>query len=427
LARFYWGKPVVTRVKYGSNWRNCVMDGTNNNTLRQVDLDVHAPAFDAYNSLKSQFDQLQQCPQQARSEGQGGSGLPDSQLDKLAVVWLAQKSSALGRDITRADLEAPQATNFDSAMAARASQQYETIRSAHFDPEGGFLLVGSHDKDAITSKDIDASLKKIEKQRQSMDYADPLMANNGALFYELSKVHDGVRSINYWDLKEARSVDDYQRARGTHLFTDEQRSLIDRMYHRWSKDDMRGIEVRPQDSNMGCDGEITADTLAKGTGFNSAKELSNTFNRPVQLVTPAEYCADTQASARQAEAEAQRAEAARQHQIIQIARTALQAEKDAIQEQSYYSVTRGQGFDQIARRVMSTENGQVPSERNVVGYSRSIAQMNGYDRDHYDPKKRSLQPGQSLQVHDSDWQLQQWTDAVGEVNDYVRRNIDNQH
>ncbi|MGH9547966.1 MAG: hypothetical protein ACRD3W_01275, partial [Terriglobales bacterium] len=266
----------------------------NKNTWKQIELDVHAPAFDAYSSFKSQFDQLQACPQSARSDS--NANLSDAQLDKMSVVWLAQQQSALGKEITRADLVAPQATQFDSLMAERASTQYETIRHAHFDHEGGFLLIGSKEKDALTRKDIDATLQNAEKQRQSTAYADPLMSGNGALFYELSKVHDGVRSINYWDLKEAREVDDYQHSRGTRLFTDEQRSLIDQMYHRWSKSDMRAIEERPLNSTMGCDGAITTEALAKGTGFPNAKEMSDTFNRPLQQVTPAEYCADTEAA-----------------------------------------------------------------------------------------------------------------------------------
>ncbi len=386
------------------------MDAANNNSFKAVDVDMHSPAFEAYSSFKSQFDQLQKCPQLAANQSEsGGLGLSDSQLNKLSIVWLAQQNSALGRDITRADLDAPQANAFDTLMAEHARSQYEAVRHAHFDPEGGFLLIGSKEKDALTSKDIEASLKTVEKQRESLAFADPLLSNNGALFYRLSRVHDGVRSINYWDLKEARSTDDYEHSIGKSLFTDDERNLIDRMYKQWSRSDMRAIEERPQDSTMGCDGAITAASLAQGTGFQSADEMSQSFNQPRLLLTKAEFCAET--------------EAERQHTIIQNARQMLSADKDAIQAHSHYSVRPGQGFDKIARDVISSEQGTTPADGDVVNYSRSIAAMNGYDRDTYDPKVRSLQPGQSIQVHDSDWQLQQLLNSIGDVDEYVNDNL----
>ncbi|HEY9719876.1 MAG TPA: hypothetical protein V6C69_20520 [Trichormus sp.] len=386
------------------------MDGANQNSFKAVDVDMHAPAFEAYSSFKSQFDQLQKCPQLSANQSEsGGLGLSDSQLDKLSIVWLAQQNSALGREITRADLDAPQANAFDTLMAEHARTQYEAVRHAHFDPEGGFLLIGSKEKDALTSKDIETSLKTIEKQRQSLDYADPLMSNNGALFYRLSREHDGVRSINYWDLKEARSTDDYEHSIGKSLFTDEERNLIDRMYKGWGRQDMRAIEERPQDSTMGCDGAITAASLAQGTGFQSADEMSHSFNQPRTAATGAENCADKDAERRLA--------------VIQNARQLLSADKDAIHAHSYYSVQPGQGFDRIARNVMANEQGAAPAEGDVVKYSQSIATMNGYDRDNYDAKVRSLQPGQSIQVHDSDWQLQQLLNSIGEVDDYVSDNL----
>lgn len=388
------------------------MDAATNNSYRAVDVDMHAPAFEAYSAFKSQFDQMQKCPQSAGNQPESGLGLSDTELNKLSVVWLAQQNSALGRDITQADLNAPQANAFDNLMAEHARAQYETIRHAHFDPDGGFLLIGSKEKDALTSKDIEASLKTIENQRESLAYADPLMANNGALFYRLSREHDGVRSINYWDLKEARSTDDYEHSIGKSLFTDQERQLIDRMYKDWGRADMRAVEERPQGSTMGCDGQITADTLAQGTGFQSADEMSHAFNRPSPLITGAEYCAETQA-----------AQAAKQHTVIENARRMLGADKKAIQEHSYYEVQPGQGFDRIARNVISNEQGATPNEHDVVDYSRSIAAMNGYDRDNYDPTRRSLQPGQSIQVHDSEWQLQQWLDSIGKVDDYVNDNL----
>lgn len=380
------------------------MDAAINNSSRQINLAPHAPAFEAYSSFKDQFDKLQ-GPAQTRA-ATAETQVSESQLDKLSIVWLAEQNSALGRDVTRADLNAPQPSELDSLMAAHVSKQYEAIQHAHFDPEGGFLLLGSHEKDALTRKDIDATLKSVEKERQSMDYADPLMSDNGALFYRLSNVHDGVRSVNYWDLKDARSIDDYEHSRGTQLFTQEQRNLIDKMYHRWSKGDMSAIEERPQGSTMGCDGAITADTLAKGTGFRSVREMISTFN-------PA------------ATSESGDAEAARQDAIIQNARKAWEASQQDVQARSTYAVQPGDGFDKIARHVMTNENGSAPAEPDVINYSKSIAQMNGYDRDSYDPKSRSLQPGQSIQVHDSDWQQGQLLDAAGKIDDSVRQQIDN--
>jgi hypothetical protein len=218
-----------------------------------------------------------------------------------------------------------------------------------------------------------------------------------------------VRSINYWDLKEARSTDDYEHSIGKSLFTDQERNLIDRMYKGWGRQDMRAIEERPQDSTMGCDGAITAASLAQGTGFQSADEMSHSFNQPRTAVAGAEYCADKDAQRRQA--------------VIQNARQMLSADKEAIHTHSYYSVQPGQGFDRIARSVMTNEQGAAPAEGDVVKYSQSIAAMNGYDRNNYDAKVRSLQPGQSIQVHDSDWQLQQLLNSIGEVDDYVSDNL----
>jgi hypothetical protein len=169
---------------------------------------------------------------------------------------------------------------------------------------------------------------------------------------------------------------------------------------------MSAIEERPQGSSMGCDGDITADTLAKGTGFRSVQEMISTFN-------PA------------ATTDSGDAEAARQDAIIQNARQQWQASQQNIQTRSAYSVQPGDGFDRIARHVMTNENGSTPAEPDVINYSKSIAQMNGYDRDTYDPKKSSLQPGQSIQVHDSQWQQDQLLDAAGKIDDSVRQQIDN--
>jgi hypothetical protein len=294
-------------------------------------------------------------------------------------------------------------------MAAHAAKQYEAVKSAHFDSQGGWHF--AKDKDAITSKDIDVSLQTVEKQRQAMDYADPLMKDNGLLFSVLSKNHDGVRSVNYWDLKEARKIDDYEHSKGTALFTDEQRAVIDQMYHDWSTGTMRAVEDRPQGSNMGCDGEITMDSLTKGTGFANTDEMKSTFNQPLQLITEAEYCRDTVAQ--------------RQHDVLRQARQMWHQAESAINAQAHYSVKDGQGFDRIARDVMKKEGGgATPAEKDVETYSQDIAQMNGYDRDSYDPKMKPLKPGASVQVHDDQWQLGRKMDAVAEIDDWVKDNVD---
>jgi hypothetical protein len=129
------------------------------------------------------------------------------------------------------------------------------------------------------------------------------------------------------------------------------------------------------------------------------------------LVTEAEYCREE--------------EAQRQHQILRNARKMWSQSSKSIDEHSHYSVKNGQGFDRIARQVMSKETGAAPAEPDVASYSKSIAQMNGYDRDNYDPKAHSLQPGQTIQVHDQQWQDAQRLKSIGEIQDYVRESIDN--
>src|SRR5262249_11196794 len=95
-----------------------------------------------------------------------------------------------------------------------------------------------------------------------------------------------------------------------------------------------------------------------------------------------------------------------------------------IKEMSAYQVQPGDGFDRIARNTLWTGNTFAGREGEIIENSRKIAEMNGFNRDNYDPTKRSLQPGQKVQVHDMDWQFEMMLQAIGRINDQVARDID---
>jgi hypothetical protein len=384
-------------------------------------VDVKTPAFEAYAALKADFDKASTCAQNmvSRTADQYGKvALPDSELDKLAVVWLDQQHKSLGRDITRDDLNAPQSSRFDTMMAERANNQFETIKHAQFNHEGGFLLIGSKEKDAITTGDIDKTLRKIEDQRQSMQYADALMKDGLNLFNKLAKVHDGEEAVTYWDLKDARKADDKARARGDKLFTDEERQSMDLLWDRWGHSHMRAIEQYPSDrgshagSNMPCDAKITLDSMAKGTGFNNADDMAAALSSRFAARPNVSVAQDTCF------------EADRQHQIIEQAKQMWRDQKQAIQDESYMTAKPGDGFDKLSRRQLTYENGNKPSEHEVVANSRAIAHLNGFDRETYNPKKKSIHPGQSVQIHDVDWQMEQMLQSIGNINDWVQKSID---
>lgn len=254
---------------------------------RVSEVNVQTPAFEAYAAFKNEFDSSEHCSTRTsdRQRRIAVNSLPESELNKLSVVWLAEKQKELGRDVTRADLEAGTFnTSFDATMANLANNQFDKLKKAQWNPTGGVFLIGSKEHDVITSGDIDKTLRKIEDQRQSMQYVNSLMANEGELFYKLAKVHDGDISINYWDLRDARKADNKARDRGDRLFSDEERKAIDTLYDRWSHSHMRGIEEfdatpgHPGQQHPRQESKITLESMAKGTGFIDASEMIASFN-----------------------------------------------------------------------------------------------------------------------------------------------------
>lgn len=83
---------------------------------------------------------------------------------------------------------------------------------------------------------------------------------------------------------------------------------------------------------------------------------------------------------------------------------------------------KGDGFDKIARHVLTNESGNVPNEKDVVDFSSSIAKLNGFERQSYDPKIKSIHPGQRIQVRDDNWKLAERMMVVGEVAEFVEQN-----
>jgi hypothetical protein len=379
-----------------------------NKALPRVEIDNHSPSSEAFQDFQWQLHQLQICPKGAAEAVPAGPGVTESQLDKMSLVWLAKQNESLGRDITKADLSASQASEFDSLMASHVLNQYEAIRHAHYDPDHGFLHL--QEKEALTKADIDASLQKVEQQRQSMDYADPLVRDNGALFNMIAKDHDGVQSINYWDLKEVRQLDDYRHSIGSTLLTDDQRAVVDDMYHRWSKGEVRTIEDVPSNAAMGCDGAITMQSLAKGTGFTSAEELKAQFNRTVDSIDSATNCAQTRIR--------------NNRQVLRHAKADYQSSLRDIEAFSHHIVQQGEGFDKIAQQNLSSKNNPAPSEQDIVAESQKIAKMNGFDRNTYDPKKNPLQPGQDIVVHDEQWKREQREYTQELERQYIQNNLD---
>ncbi len=380
--------------------------------IEPVSVDVTTPAFEAYAKFREDYENTASCAVRGSMSdsvtGRVGT-ISDAAVDKMAVVWLAEKYKDLGHDITRADIEDGATTKFDALMSESALKQFESIKHAKFNHEGGFLLIGSREKDVLTGKDIDKTLKEIENQRRGLDLVSPLFANNGELFDKLAEDHNGKWSINYWDLKDARKADDKARSKGDRLYTDEERQAIDTLYKKWGSADMRRLEQRGQGDTMGCDGILNYDTVAKGASFNSPEEIHVAAN------AHSGYLAET--IAQKCETEEQNLN------VIQEARRMTREDQEAIKESMHYTVKPGQGFDRIARRVLSTENGQKPAESSVVQFSSEIAQRNGFDRNSYDPKVRSLQPGQRVQIHDDEWKMMRHLDSTIRIQEYLDKNL----
>jgi|AGTN01.1.fsa_nt_gi hypothetical protein len=117
-------------------------------------------------------------------------------------------------------------------------------------------------------------------------------------------------------------------------------------------------------------------------------------------------------------------ESIRQRHIIEDARSQWKREMANIKEMSSYQVQPGDGFDRIARNTLWTGNTFAGRDGEIIENARKIAELNGFNRDNYDPTKRSLQPGQKVQVHDMDWQFEMMLQSIGRINDQVARDID---
>ncbi len=386
-----------------------------NARIEPVSVEVTTPAFEAYAKFREDYESTAGCAVRGSMNdnvtGRVGT-LSDAAVDKMAVVWLAEKYKDLGRAITRTDIEDSATSGFDTLMSQSALKQFESIKHAKFNHEGGFLLLGSREKDVLTGKDIDKTLKEIENQRRGLDLVAPLFADNGALFDKLAEDHNGKWSINYWDLKDARKADDKARSKGDQLYTDEERKVIDTLYKKWGSADMRRLEQRGQGDTMGCDGILNYDTVARGASFNNPEEIHVAAN------AHSGYLAESVAA--KCESEEQNMS------VLQEARRMTREDQAAIREGMHYSVKPGQGFDRIARSVLSNENGKTPDEASVVQFSSEIAQRNGFDRNTYDPKARSLQPGQRVQIHDDEWKMMRHMDSTIRIQEYLDNNLNSE-
>ncbi len=383
-----------------------------NASVEPLSVDVTSPAFEAYAKFREDFDSTAPCARRTSFDGNtnGTPGLvKDATVDKMAVVWLAEKYKELGRDVTRADIENGGTSKFDKLMAEHAMNQFDTIKHAKFNHEGGFLLLGSYERDVLTGKDIDATLKGIESQRRSMDLIAPLFANNGELYDKLAGTHNGQKSLNYWDLKDARKADDKAHAKGDTVFTAEERQIIDNLYKKWGSADMRRVENRGQGDTMGCDGILTYSSAARGAGFNYAQDMDITLNgRQFVAAEAKEVCKD---------------EAHNMDVLKEATRMTREGQKE-IEANSRHVVQSGEGFDRIARHALTRENGQRPSEAEVVGFSQDIAKQNGYSRSD-DVTKRAIQPNQVITLHGSDWKASRNLDLDIKVQEYLDRNLNN--
>lgn len=386
-----------------------------NQSMEPLSVEVTTPAFEAYSRFREDYENTAGCAIRGsmsdRETGRIGT-LADTTVDKMAVVWLAEKYKDLGRSITREDIAGGATSKFDSLMAESALKQFETIKHAKSDREGGFIGIGSREKDELSSKDIDQTLKKMENQRRSLDLVNPLFANNGELFSKLAEEHDGKIGITYWDLKDARKADDRARAKGDKVYSDEERQAIDALYKKWGSSDMRRVEHRGQEDTMGCDGLLTYDTVARGAGFDNPEDLHAAANARSGYLKEAvaEKCKGEESNLN----------------VLREARRMNQENLRAIEEAAHHTVERGEGFDRIARGVLRRESGKTPSEPDVVDFSSDIAKLNGFDRDTYDPKVRSLHPGQRIQVRDHMWQASRQLESYEKVQQYLDQNLNAQ-
>lgn len=383
-----------------------------NASVEPLSVDVTTPAFEAYAKFREDFDSTAPCARRTSLDGNlnGTPGsVKDATVDKMAVVWLAEKYKELGRDVTRADIENGATTKFDKLMSEHAMKQFDAIKHAKFNHEGGFLLIGSREKDVLTGKDIDATLKGIENQRRSMDLVAPLFANNGELYDKLAGVHNGQKSLNYWDLKDARKADDKARSKGDSIYTAEERQVIDTLYKKWGSADMRRVENRGPGDDMGCDGVLTYRSAARGAGFEYAQDMDITLNGSTFVAAQVRDVCEGEA---------------RNSEVLSEAIRMTREGRRQIEANSQHVVQPGEGFDRIARHALTRENGQTPSEAEVVQFSSDIATRNGYSRND-DVTVRAIQPNQVLELHGSDWKTLKHLDNVIKVQEYLDQNLDN--
>lgn len=381
-------------------------------SFEPLSVEVTTPAFEAYSRFREDYENSAGCAIRGsmsdRQTGRIGT-VADSTVDKMAVVWLADKYKELGRSITREDITNSANTKFDSLMAESALKQFETIKHAKSNREGGFIGIGSREKDEISGKDLDSTLKKIENQRRSLDIVNPLFANNGELFSKLAEDHNGQWGVTYWDLKDARKADDRARAKGDKVYSDEERAAIDTLYKKWGSSDMRRVEHRGQGDDMGCDGILNYDTVAKGAGFESSEEIHAAAN------AKSGYLRDAVVQKCQTEES--------NMTVLQEARRMNKENLQSIEDRAQHTVQKGEGFDRIARGVLKKESGQTPSEHDVVDFSSDIAKLNGFDRNTYDPKVRSIHPGQRIQVRDDAWKASQRLESYEKIQEYLDANL----
>src|SRR5688572_15257009 len=88
--------------------------------IEPVSVDVTTPAFEAYAKFREDYENTASCAVRGSMSdsvtGRVGT-ISDAAVDKMAVVWLAEKYKDLGHDITRADIEEGATTKFDALMS----------------------------------------------------------------------------------------------------------------------------------------------------------------------------------------------------------------------------------------------------------------------------------------------------------------------
>lgn len=216
---------------------------------------------------------------QANRDNKGDTGKPlvarDGQYERFDLATSGDRSSL---------------SELDKTMSQQLLKQFDALKAVHSDSEGGFIGIGTHEKDKITQGDLDDKIKQIDQARSDRLKTERETAENKSnlgkllgttdgnpdhtLFNKLDSMPGGSKDgyINKGDLDRYMKDYDYRKQTGQFdgLTADQKKKVDDEAANvKYLKDNWDKPEIqRLRDGGSG----ITADSLAKAGGFKDIKE-----------------------------------------------------------------------------------------------------------------------------------------------------------